>query len=216
MARNDFFVAWLFVATLLLIIVVGATGFFVWRSGLLSGEVPVVDTGSELEEFIEPEDSQSDPERTEAEVGGGLRVPLYCIDPARMILVREENRSVPGADNDHARLLNILRALNRLPTTEGYTPAVPAGLQFRAVFLVKESGTIFVDLAALPAAWSESDPLQVGLTLYAIVQTVTEITSYEYVRFLVEGRESDESPGGFLLSEPFSSSPEWLGQSPVG
>lgn len=216
MARNDFFVAWLFVATLLLILVVGATGFFVWRSGLLSGEIPVVESGSELEEFIEPEEPQTDTEQPEAEIRGGLRVPLYCIDSTRMILVREEDRSVPGADSDHGRLLNILRALNRPPVTEGYSPAVPAGLQFRAVFLVKESGTIFVDLATLPAAWAEGDPLHVGLTLYAIVQTVTEITSYEQVRFLVEGRESNEAPGGFLLSEPFASSPEWLGQSPVG
>jgi hypothetical protein len=218
MARNDFVVAWLFVASLLLVIVVGTTAFFVWRSGLLAGEMPLVDTGSELESSFQPEEAEPVPDfdPAEADGRGRIKAPVYCIDPNRMILVKEEDRSVPGADNDHAGVLNILRALNRPPATEGYLPAVPPDLQFRAVFLVKDTGTLYVDLTALPASWERSDPIQVGLALYAIVHTVTENTSYDYVRFLVEGKESEAAPGGFLLSEAFAPSPVWLGQSPLG
>ena len=207
-ARNDFLFAWLVVATFLLILVVGGTVFFVYKSGLLSGEVPLVATTSALSPFIENPDSA---DSASIPTGGeSLKVPVYCAHPA-LGLLASETRGIPGSTHDNGRILNVLRALHQPPENPQLAPAVPPELQFRAVFVDPDSKTVYIDLTNLPEAWREADPLEVGLGLYAIAHTVTGLSpDFRFIRFLVEGKETDQRPGGFLLSEPFGPSPDWL------
>lgn len=211
MIRNDFLVAWLVVVTLLVLLVAGGTVFFVWQSGLLSGEVPLVESTAGLEWSIDEDPQSADPSATPTQVGQVFEAKVVCLDPRTGLLV-EETRSIPDVATRSQRLLQILGSLHGAPVNPEYRAAVPPELQFRSVFFDLERNLVIVDLAGVPDAWGEgANPLEVGQALYAVVQTlVLQNPSHQLVQFLVNGRETSEAPGGFLLSEPFSPSEDWV------
>ena len=208
MPKNDFLIAWLVVATLLLIVVVGGTVFFVWRSGLLSGEVPLVELTGDVSPLF---DATDESEEQSQDLGKeSFEQTVYYVDPAQGLLVPED-RGIAWAPHIPGRILNVLQALHQNPETSGLVSAIPAELQFRAVFLDTSTKTVYVDLAKLPEDWENADPLEVALSLYAITQTVTGLSSnFQIVRFLVDGKETEARPGGIVLSEPFGPSEDWL------
>lgn len=211
MIRNDFLVAWLVVVTLLVLLVVAGTVFFVWQSGLLSGEVPLVESTAGLEWSIDEENQPAEPGATPTQIGQVFEAKVVCLDPRTGLLV-EETRSIPDVATRSQRLLQILGSLHSAPVNPDYRAAVPPELQFRSVFFDLERNLVIVDLAGIPDAWGEGvNPLEVGQALYAVVQTIVlQNPSHQLVQFLVNGRETTERPGGFLLSEPFSPSEDWV------
>ena len=94
MASNQFFIAWLVVATLLLIAVVGGTFYFVYQSGLMSGEIPLVESTTEVSPFFDT--TQQEGEGGVAPQVGTIESLVYCVDPARGILV-PERREIPSS-----------------------------------------------------------------------------------------------------------------------
>jgi len=208
-ARNEFIFAWLIVVTLLLLGILTVTFLFVWRSGLLSGQVPLVESTSESSSSVQKTDSSGDSLLLKAT--GSFKARVFCVDPTTEQLISED-RIIEGALHMMGRVVNVLNALRATPVTPNLQPAVPPEIQFRSAFYDREAKTIFIDIAKLPESWSNIDPVTVGLCLYSVVHTVTNLGSdFQYVRFLVDGKEPDTSPGGVVLSEPFEPSEEWLG-----
>jgi hypothetical protein len=193
------------VVTLLLMVILIVTGIFVWQSGILSGQVPLVEATSESVGTIQ---GVSAPGK-EAD---SFIAKVFCVDPTTQLLVAED-RSVSGSPHTMGVVMNVLNALRSTPTHPNLQPAVPPEIQFRTAFLDRETRTIYIDLANLPETWSQEEPLQVALCLYAIVHTVSNLGSeFQYIHFLVDGREAETNPGGLLLSENFYPAEEWVGQ----
>lgn len=217
MARNEFIFAWLIVVTLLLLGILTVTGVFVWRSGLLSGQAPLVESTAEsnsestlVTSVNTPLPDQPDQESL-LKATGSFSARVFCVDPTTEQLVYED-RTVAGASHMMGKVLSVLEALRSTPTAANLKPAVPPEIQFRSAFYDRDAKTVYIDIAKLPESWSSADPVTVGLCLYSIVHTVTNLGSdFQYVRFLVDGKEPESSPGGVVLSEPFSPSEDWLG-----
>lgn len=209
MARNEFIFAWLIVVTLLLLGILTITLVFVWRSGLLSGQVPLVESTSETTSAVLKTDSTTEDPLLKAT--GSFKARIYCVDPTTDQLVYED-RSVAGAPHMMGKVMKVLEALRATPASPALRPAVPPEIQFRSAFHDRDTRTVYIDIAKLPESWNIADPVNVGLCLYSVVHTVTNLGSdFQYVRFLVDGKETDSSPGGIVLSEPFSPSEDWLG-----
>lgn len=209
MPRNDFIMAWLVVVTFLLILIMGVTLFFVFNSGILSGEGPLMDATTEEGGPLTSVNTSLEQRLLDAT--GALDAKIYCIDPTSVLLLPED-RKVEGSPTKMGIVRNVLEALRATPTRPDLRPAVPPEIQFRSVFADLESSTLYVDLTAIPQSWKSADPIEVGLCLYAITHTMASLgPEYQFVRFLVEGKEATVHPGGFILSEPFSPSEEWLG-----
>jgi hypothetical protein len=210
-ARNEFIFAWLVLVTLILVAIMTVTGVVVWRSGLLSGEAPLVESSSEGSgsDSKGPPVPQEDPLLKATD---SFTARVYCVDPSHSLLVAEE-RMMEGSPQRLGRIHNLLEALRSTPKNAQLRPAVPPELQFRTLFIDAETKTLYVDLANLPESWQSDDPIKVGLCLYSITQTVAGLgPDFQSVRFLVDGKEPDAHPGGFLLSEPFAPSEDWLGE----
>lgn len=210
--RNEFIFAGLIVAALILLGILGATVAFVWRSGLFSGVIPLVASTSETTPGVQTVDmTGKDPLLNPAD---SFKARVFCVDPTTEQLVPED-RTVAGALHMMGRVLNVLNALRATPDTPNLQPAVPPEIQFRSAFYDRDSRTLYIDIAKLPESWSDGDPITVGLCLYSVVHTATHLGSdFQFVRFLVDGKEPDSSPGGMVLSESFSPSEDWLsGQS---
>jgi hypothetical protein len=215
MARNDFMFVWLIVASFVLLLVVAATAFFVYQSGLLSGEIPLV---GETTESANPYFGGA----TEEVEGGGeetqinlrvSRVTVYSIDPREKLLVSEQ-RSVQTANTDSGYILNVLRSMHQAPDNSSLEPAVPPEMQIRTVFVEAALNTVYIDLVTLPESWENASPVEVSLSLYAIAHTIRGLNpQFRFVRFLVDGKDSEETPGGILLTEPFHASEDWLAPS---
>ncbi|MCK6496147.1 GerMN domain-containing protein [bacterium] len=209
MARNEFLFAWMMVVTLLLMVILAVTAVFVWKSGLLSGQVPLVEATSE---------SGSSPQNIDVtgtepllKATDSFNAQIFCLDPSTFLLV-PENRTIPGAIHLMGRVMNVLEALRATPLSPSLQPAVPPEIQFRTAFFDRDNRTIYIDLVNVPESWQSADPLQVGACLYAIVHTLSSLGSeFQFTRFLIDGREPEISPGGFLLSEVFSPSEDWIG-----
>jgi hypothetical protein len=207
--RNEFIFAWLMVVTLMLILIMGVTVVVVWRSGLLTGGAPLVETLSESAGGDQKVDVSGQDSLLKATDSFKARV--YCTNPATGLLAGED-RTIEGAPHITGRIRNLLESLRLTPSTAELRPALPPELQFRAVFIDREMKTLFVDLASLPDTWQSGDPIAVGLCLYAITNTVTSLGSdFQTVRFLIDGKEPETNPGGFLLAEAFGRSDEWTG-----
>jgi len=207
-ARDEFFFTWLVVVTLLLVLGIAGAVLLVWRSGVLSGEVSLVSEPNP-QGLSGALDADSESHRGVLRDAFSARV--YCIDPEGAFLASEE-RQIKGAPNNLARMLNVLEALRETPSSENFLPAVPPEVQFRTLFFEPEGRTIYVDLVDIPESWQgEGAWLEVGLCLNAITHTLTGLSAqFEKVRFLVDGQESESSPGGFVLSEVFVPSSDWL------
>ncbi len=209
MARNEFIFAWLIVVTLLLLGILTITLVFVWRSGLLSGQVPLVESTSEsIASVLQTGTTTEDPL---LKATGSFKARIFCVNPLTEQLVYED-RPVAGAPHTMGKVLRVLEALRAPPASPALRPAVPPEIQFRSAFYDRDTRTVYIDIAKLPESWTNADPVTVGLCLYSVVHTVTNLGSdFQFVRFLVDGKETDSSPGGIVLSEPFSPSEDWLG-----
>ncbi|MCA9437622.1 MAG: GerMN domain-containing protein, partial [Candidatus Omnitrophica bacterium] len=175
-------------------------------------EVAQVESTSGLEwEIEEPESVDNESEKPETPTGLTFEAQVACLDPQTGLLV-QETRAIPEAPTRSQRLLQILGSLHDTPKDASRTAAVPPELQFRSVFVDLDRNLVLIDLAGLPEKWkASSSSMEIGQALYAIVHTISyQNPSYQTVQFLVNGRESNESPGGFLLSEPFAPSEDWV------
>jgi hypothetical protein len=152
MIRNDFFVAWLVVITLLLVVIMGVTVFFVWRSGLLSGDVPVVVSTSEGE--LTPEITPG-PTQLDSNSPNAFTVRLHYMDPRQQLLVAED-RSLAGSSHMPGRINSVLEALRQPSANPQLAPAVPPEIQFRTVFFEPETTSVYIDLVSLPETWDDA------------------------------------------------------------
>jgi hypothetical protein len=216
-ARNEFIYAWLVVVTLLLLGILAVTLVFVWRSGLLSGQIPLVETTSESTSEPTTSSPKGDPTHEDPllKATGAFKAIVFCVDPTTEQLVPED-RTIADAPHMMGKVLNVLGALRSTPTSPNLQPAVPPEIQFRSVFYDRDAKTVYIDIAKLPESWSNGDPVTVGLCLYSVVHTVNNLGSdFQFVRFLVDGKEPESSPGGVVLSELFAPSEDWLGTQPT-
>ncbi|MCG3199240.1 MAG: GerMN domain-containing protein [Candidatus Omnitrophica bacterium] len=210
MERNDFILAWLVVVTLLLILIMGVTVAFVWKSGLLSGGAPLVETTGETAAPVVGDPSAS-PGVEPTRFFNPVPAKVFCVDASSGYLVPEE-RTIEGSLSLTAMIRAALEALRQTPTNPALRPAVPPEIQFRSVFFDPEEKVVYVDLVKVAESWRDGDPLQIGLSLFAVTHTVAGLRpDFQTVRFLVDGKESEEAPGGYLLSEPYAPLEEWLG-----
>lgn len=185
----------------------GVALYAVWKAGLLNFEETLGDSD-------QPNDLWSVSEETGGPVTGvvGNRFParVFCVVPEHGLLFPED-REIPSAPDPLSRLINVIEALRVPPLNPNLVPALTADIQIRNVFYDSHEKTVYVNLDQMPSSWRLSGPVHVGLCLYSMTYTITGLSSdFEAVRFLVDGRECNQNPGGFLLCEAYQPSDDWL------
>lgn len=132
-----------------------------------------------------------------------IDVTLYFPDnnADRLIL---EKRSIELTGKDLARL--SLQALIDGPKT-GLSPSIPAGVKLLDISI--EKGVAFVDFSSEFISKHPGGSAGEIMTLYSIVNTLTEYPSIDEVQILVEG-QTGKSLGNILLDKPLKRDPSLI------
>ena len=133
--------------------------------------------------------------------GEGQVVTLYFPARGREYLDKEL-RKIPQQTMvlDQARLL--VEELIKGPYKPDCRPSLPEGTQLRALFF--NGGTFIVDFSSEIRDAHIGGPVEEALTLYSIVNTLTELDKKAKVQFLVNGQEIATLKGHFSLDEPLT------------
>ena len=156
---------------------------------------------SKEEEPAKPEETQGKTEEQQEsakaqEEPDMKKVKLYFADQNSEYLVVEEREVF-----DSSRLvINILEELVRGPQNEAHLRTLPAGTKILATSATDDTLVVnfsreFVDNQAGGSA-SEI------MTVYSVVNTVTEFPGFKRVKFVVEGQELESLSGHLDLTQP--------------
>ncbi|UCF30715.1 MAG: GerMN domain-containing protein [bacterium] len=140
--------------------------------------------------------------RQEGVTTGDFRIIDLYFNDAEGRRLALEAREIPWQSTEEA-IRQSLEELIAGPTKRKLAPAVPGGVRVREVFL--RDGVAYVDLTAAVSenhpggSWSEL------LTVYALVNTITEnFPEVDRVQLLIEGKESETLAGHIDISRPLA------------
>jgi len=125
-------------------------------------------------------------------------VTLYFGDKRSGYLVQENRRIQVGPEGLETRLV---MELIKGPSSPGRVSTIPGKVKIRSPVAVKDGiATVDFDREIKTGHWGGS----AGeiLTVYSVVNTLTELEHVRAVRFLVEGEEVDTLLGHLYLGEP--------------
>ncbi|HEY9070034.1 MAG TPA: GerMN domain-containing protein [Candidatus Ozemobacteraceae bacterium] len=133
--------------------------------------------------------------------GEGMAVTLYFGVRGADHLTREV-RKIPEQKMLLNQATELVRELLKGPFTPEARAVIPAGTTLRSLFY--SQGTFFVDLSKEFVEAHPGGPTEEALTLYSIVNTLTELDRKARVRFLVNGLEIDTLKGHIGLKNSLS------------
>ena len=133
--------------------------------------------------------------------GDGQLVALYFGAKGQEKLVKEM-RKIPQEKMILTLAGNLIREILRGPFTPEARAVVPAGTQLRSIFFHK--GVFYVDFSREFVDNHPGGALEESLTIYAIVNTLTELDRKARVKFLINGMETDSLKGHMGLRQSFS------------
>ena len=130
-------------------------------------------------------------------------IDLYFATPDAMYL-KPESRTIKGR-NLYKEAVNALIAG---PTKQSLTITIPEGVE--VLKITRNNDTIQVDFSEeiVKNHWGGSAGER--LTVYSIVNTLTQFQGIEQVKFLIEGKEVDTLVGHMDLSVPLGPSKDLL------
>jgi spore germination protein GerM len=140
--------------------------------------------------------------------GRKIKARLYYVadDGTRLTAVERE---VAYGDGTVEQARQIIEA-QIAPVAAPLVSAVPAGTKLRSVF-VTDHGEAYVDLSREAAAAHGGGTLDELLTVYTIVDALTEnLPAVTSVQLLVDGKEVDTLAGHVDLRRPLAKNLEWV------
>lgn len=129
-----------------------------------------------------------------------ISVSLFFSNPEGRLLVAQP-RTIPKVEGIARATIKELIAGPRADS--GLLPTIPAGTVLRDIN-VREDGVAVVDFSRELIAGHPGGSLGESLTVYSIVNTLTQFPRVQCVQFLVEGQYVDTLAGHLLLAEPVS------------
>jgi len=127
-----------------------------------------------------------------------VTVNLYFADSTASHLEVEE-RSIEANPNDIEK--KILEQLIAGPESEDLSPTVPPETKIRDVKVV--DGICYVDLSTEFVTKHSGGSTGEALTVYSIVNSLTDLSNVDKVQFLIEGEKLDEYKGHLDFGKPF-------------
>lgn len=148
-----------------------------------------------------PADSTPGSTETVIPEGEGMAVTLYFGARGAEHLVREV-RKIPEQKMLLKQATELVKELVKGPFAPHARPLIPADTQLRSLFYAQ--GTFIVDLSKEFADTHPGGAVEEALTLYSIVNTLTELDRKARVRFLINGLEQETLKGHIGLKNAFS------------
>lgn len=133
--------------------------------------------------------------------GEGMPVTLYFGARGAEHLVREV-RKIPEQKMLLNQATELVKELIKGPFAPGSRALIPGGTQLRSIFY--SQGTFFVDFSKEFSEMHPGGAIEESLTLYSIVNTLTELDRKARVRFLINGLEQETLKGHAGLKNSFS------------
>ncbi len=161
--------------------------------------------GTTLTDSSQPGSKSSDGAASSGETilpeGEGMAVTLYFGVRGGDHLTREV-RKIPEQKMLLTQATELVKELLKGPFTPEARAVIPAGSQLRSLFY--NQGTFYVDFSKEFAESHPGGPTEEALTLYSIVNTLTELDRKARVRFLVNGLETETLKGHVGLKNALS------------
>ena len=140
-------------------------------------------------------DAQIDPEPTNS----SRTITLYFASEDGTGLVKEERRIEVNTIESLEKY--VMEALIAGPQEEGHVATVPAETKIRNIETA--DGICYVDLSQEFVTKHTGGSTGELLTIYSIVNSLTELNNVEKVQFLIEGEKQDEFKGHLEFGKPF-------------
>lgn len=129
------------------------------------------------------------------ETGEKTSVVLYFADPTGNLVA--ESREIPRVEGIARR---TLQELSRGPVGEGRFPVIPTGVEVKDINI--RDGLATVNFSKELVSKHDGGSSGELLTVYAIVNTLTQFQTVEQVQILVDGRKIETLAGHVDISVP--------------
>lgn len=116
--------------------------------------------------------------------------------------LEKEYRYVKMSDIRSDMVGTILRELQKGPTLGNLTLSIPNGTKINNVKI--EEDTVILDLSKEFIDNNVDDNLSNAISIYSIVNSLTEITEINNVKFLIDGEEREKFKDNFKFNESFT------------
>jgi Sporulation and spore germination len=128
-----------------------------------------------------------------------VRVTLYFPDQTGAVLHPEE-RDIPRPAGPAAFLRGLFAELQKGPTREGLIPVLPAKIQLRNAFLLRE-GEVVLDLA-VDSGLTFGSQEELSIVAALVDTTLQNVADTNRVRILVNGEPAETLGGHVDLTRP--------------
>ena len=137
-----------------------------------------------------------------------IKARLFYVSEDGLRLVPVE-REVPFGEGTLLQARRIVEGQLEAPP-KPHVSAIPAGAKLRAIYLDAQ-GQLFVDVSRELAAGHPGGALDEILTVYSIVNAVTDnLPAVQTVQILVDGREVETLAGHVDLRRPLARGNAWM------
>ena len=131
-----------------------------------------------------------------------ITVLLYFGDPSAEGLAREERAALRGSERTEAV---VIRELIRGPDAEGLLPSIPQ--EARLLDIRVTEGTAFVSFSREIQTRHPGGSTGEMLTVYSIVNSLTELPGIVQVQILIEGDKAETLAGHMEIMNPLARNP---------
>ncbi len=152
-----------------------------------------LENNSETSENQQPEKTQSAYE---------LKTKIYFSDDQEMNLIAENLTLADGSDVEKAAQ-EVIAALIAGPKNSSLLPTIPSGTRLLGVKV--SNGLATVDFSAELRDNHSGGSSGENMTVYSIVDSLTELKGIDRVQILIEGQKVDTLAGHIDLQEPLES-----------
>lgn len=140
--------------------------------------------------------AEIDPEPTNS----SKKIVLYFTDASAQKLVKEERRIEVNTNENIEKY--VMEALIAGPQEQGHLPTVPSETKIRDIKTA--DGICYIDLSEDFVTKHSGTERNELLTIYSVVNTLTQLPKIERVQFLIEGEKRNEFKGNIEFDKPFA------------
>jgi len=191
------------ISTLLLLVVLIAIGYGVFTKWIIPQGERYKEKPTRVEEIPYKEEEEEE-EVTPPPVEEMVEVNLYFSDEEGMYLVSEKRRIPQTTSLAKQVVLELIRG----PETPHLYPTIPEGTQLSELYV---AGNIaYLDFSEEIIKNHSGGSSGEIMTVYSLVNTLTEIPPIEGVQILVAGEERESLAGHLDISRPLLRDEEWI------
>ncbi len=133
-----------------------------------------------------------------------VEVNLYFSDSQAMYLVPEKRKISQTPSLARQAVIELIKG----PESSELYPTIPGGTQVNEVYIVDD--IVYIDLSEEIFKNHSGGSSGELMTVYSIVNTLTEIPPIEGVQILVEGNEAESLVGHIDISMPLLRDEDWI------